>query len=78
MKTGVKYKNGAFICVGYTDDVDRKKQRIPKIDTIKLKFSSPTVDGTGSYFMTPDELLDLAMVSIEFLANNHLIKRQKC
>jgi hypothetical protein len=74
----VKYKNGAFMRIDYTSKVDRRNDKdIPKQDIIRLTFNSPDALNNGTYWMRPDELLDLSLICTEFLAENDFIPRKR-
>ena len=77
MKTfQVIYKNKAKIIVSPIPKRELKKINIPKCDTIKLSIIGNPKENSESFYMAPDEILDLAMVCIEYLANNQIIKRR--
>ena len=73
----VIYKNLAKIVISSTPKAAYKKFNIPKFDEIKLSFIGIGKENNGIYYMTPDEVLDLAIVCINFLGDNGFIKRKE-
>jgi hypothetical protein len=70
----VNYGNGAIIEVGLTPPRVLKEKGFPKCDVCYIKIKQAKYP-SAHYYLTPPELLDLAMISIELLAEKFEFKR---
>ena len=69
------YKNKARIKIRPTTKGEFRKYNIPKFDSIVLSLEGDGRENSHSFFIAPDELLDLAFACTAYLSDNNFIKR---
>lgn len=75
--TTVIYKNNAKLKIQATSKKEFANRNIPFCDTIKLSFLGIGKGNSECFYMTPDEILDLGLICIQYLADNNFVKRRK-